>query len=103
MQVRQTQPAALLPGLKSGASYAKGLWLRLNGSPVEAGSPASAILATLPRPMQPDRDQRSARILQYSQSIDALEKRLQDTSKVLTCLPSAATWHERGCGTGTAG
>ena len=84
--MRDTQPEAWLPSLQSGASYAKGLWLRLNGSPVDAQSPTSAILATLPRPAQPDREQRSARILALSQRIDALEKRLQETSKASTWL-----------------
>ena len=80
--MRETQPDAWLVGLQSSASYAKGLWLRLNGSPVDSGQPASAILAALPRPTQPDREQRAAKILGLSQSIDALEKRLQETSKV---------------------
>ena len=75
----------MLGGLRSGASYAKGLWLRLNGSPVDSQQPSSAVLGLLPRPTQPDREQRSARILALSQSIDSLEKRLQENSKARRC------------------
>ena len=73
-------------GLRSGASYAKGFWSRLNGSPTEPGEPSSAVLSALPRPTKSDREQRASSIGILSQSIDALEKRLQDTSKV-GCWP----------------
>ena len=69
-------------GLRSGASSVKGFWLRLNGSPSEPGEPASAVLTALPLPTKSDREQRASSIAVLSQSIDALEKRLQDTSKV---------------------
>ena len=81
-QVRDTPPDRLLVGLRSGASSVKGFWLRLNGSPSEPGEPVSAVLTALPLPTKSDREQRASSIAILSQSIDALEKRLQDTSKV---------------------
>ena len=83
--MRDTPPDRLLVGLRSGASYAKGVWLRLNGNPTEPGEASSAVLSLLPRPSKPDREQRASSIAVLSQSIDALEKRLQDTSKVCKC------------------
>ena len=81
-QVAKTQPDAWLGGLRSGASYAKGLWLRLNGSPSDGGQSTSIILASLPRPSQPSAQLRASSIASRSQEIASLEKQLQETSKV---------------------
>ncbi|BDA41254.1 probable mitochondrial proton/calcium exchanger protein at C-terminar half [Coccomyxa sp. Obi] len=90
-KARATPVSAVVGGLSSGAAYAKGLWVRLNGggrrhsiggNTGEGGGNTSTLLPSqLPAPM-PTRAQRSAAIATLSKEIDALEQKLQEASKV---------------------
>ncbi len=87
--------SAVVGGLSSGAAYAKGLWVRLNGGgrrhsigghTGDGGGNASALLPSqLPAPV-PTRAQRSAAIATLSREIDGLEQKLQEASKVPSLL-----------------
>lgn len=80
--------STVVGGLSSGAAYAKGLWVRLNGGGRRGGgntsggdAPGGPLPYGLPAPV-PTRAQRAAAIATLSRSIDALEQKLQEASKV---------------------
>ena len=82
---------ALVGGLKGSAAYAKGLWIRLNGGggggggahlrTVAAAGAGQEPRTQLPVPV-PRRAERAAATAALSRSIDALEQKLQEASKV---------------------
>ena len=78
MQARETPVTAVIIGLRGGASYARGLWDRLNGGgrrPERSGMPFG-----LPAP-RAQREARVAAIARLLRDINALEQRLQEASK----------------------
>ena len=79
---------ALVGGLKGSAAYAKGLWIRLNGGgggghvrTVAAAGAGQEPRTQLPVPVA-RRAERAAAMAALSRSIDALEQKLQEASKV---------------------
>ncbi|CAL8462025.1 g1556 [Coccomyxa elongata] len=90
-KARATPVSAVVGGLSSGAAYAKGLWVRLNGGGRRhsiggntgdgVGNTSALLPSQLPAPV-PTRAQRSAAIATLSREIDALEQKLQEASKV---------------------
>ena len=83
VQARTTPVSAVVGGISSTASYAKGLWDRLNGGGRRAvpGTAGLELPYQLPVPID-TRAQRAAAIAQLSRAIDALEQKLQEASKV---------------------
>ena len=76
-------------GAKVGADYVQGLWARLNGTALAVTSNGSVgawsgPLQDLPWP-RANPEARAGSITHLSHSIDALEKRLQEASKVCRC------------------
>lgn len=82
-QARATPVSTVVGGLSSGAAYAKGLWVRLNGGGRRGGGNAASgpLPYQLPAPVA-TRAQRAAAIAALSKDIDALEQKLQEASKV---------------------
>ena len=83
VQARTTPVSAVVGGISSTASSAKGLWDRLNGGGRRAvtGNAGLDLPYQLPVPID-TRAQRTAAIAQLSRAIDALEQKLQEASKV---------------------
>ena len=75
--------STVVGGLSSGAAYAKGLWVRLNGGGRRGGGNVASgpLPYQLPAPVA-TRAQRAAAIAALSKDIDALEQKLQEASKV---------------------
>ena len=89
-QARATPVTALVGGLRGSAAYAKGLWIRLNGGGGGGAGGHARMAATgagqepktqLPVPVA-RRAERAAATAALSRSIDALEQKLQEASKV---------------------
>lgn len=85
LQVRGTPLRTWAAGAKTGADYVQGLWKRLNGSAqqsmMEGLLNKQGPLKDLPWP-RADPEARAGAITSLSHSIDSLEKRLQEASKV---------------------
>ncbi|KAI3427991.1 hypothetical protein D9Q98_006379 [Chlorella vulgaris] len=78
-RVKQTSPEGVVEGLKSSASWARGLWNRLNGSPGQPlGKDAAPFGLPLPASTEEQRKQATA---QLNVQLDGLEKKLQEASK----------------------
>ncbi|KAK9908964.1 hypothetical protein WJX75_005261 [Coccomyxa subellipsoidea] len=82
-KARATPVSTVVGGLSSGAAYAKGLWVRLNGGGRRGGGNVASgpLPYQLPAPVA-TRAQRAAAIAALSKDIDALEQKLQEASKV---------------------
>ena len=75
-------------GVRTGADYIQGVWIRLNG-----GGRQLADIAGLPPGLQMppvDKDARAAATKAISLEISSLEKRLQESSKVKDTFSPAA-------------
>ena len=81
--MRETPIRRWAAGLKTGADYAKGLWLRLNGrgQPLDANNLLRGLPGGISLP-EPNREARLAAVKALSVDIDTLEKKLQEASKV---------------------
>ena len=84
-QVRGTPLRRWATGVRTGADYARGLWSRLNGT-APSHSPLWAVAADGPLKDLPwpraDPEARAGAIKDLSHSIDTLDKRLIEASKV---------------------
>ena len=84
VQSRATPVRSVVGGLSSSARYAKGLWVRLNGGGGHSARSGSASLGSrleLPLPVSA-RAERVHAVAALSRSIDSLEQKLQEASKV---------------------
>ncbi|KAL3132082.1 hypothetical protein ABBQ32_008692 [Trebouxia sp. C0010 RCD-2024] len=79
-RVRKTPVRRWLSGVRSGAGYVGGLWARLNGT-ARRESMANCLPEGLPYPSS-TREQSSGVLHALRVEIDALEKKLQDSSKL---------------------
>ena len=77
-RVRDTSPEVLIEGVQRSATWAAGLWGRLNGSAADGG--LSAAPSDLPLPTASD-GERAATVDALHGEIEELEKKLQEASK----------------------
>lgn len=79
-RVRKTSPEGFIQGFQQSASWARGLWDRLNGATDDAG--AAAVAAILPLPFPTKKSENSTIIEKLHTEINELESKLQEASKV---------------------
>lgn len=73
-RVRQTSPEGIVQGLKTSATYVRGVWNRLNGARLDGSDGAAPLGLPLPESTEAQRQQ----ILeQLHDEIEELEKKLQ--------------------------
>lgn len=77
-KVRESSPKDLVANVKAGATYAQGLWDRLNGG--EAGKIDKRLPEGLALPSS-TKEERQASISELSLEVSSLEKQLQEASK----------------------
>lgn len=77
-RVRETSPEGLIQGVQKSASWARGLWDRLNGSAYDGASSAAPSGLPLPSSFESDR---AAAVDALHGEIEELEKKLQEASK----------------------
>jgi hypothetical protein len=81
MQAVKTPVRRWAAGVRTGADYVQGVWVRLNGG----GRRADGVIAGLPAGLQmptASKEARAAATKALSLEISSLEKRLQESSKV---------------------
>ncbi len=77
-RVRETSPEGLIEGVQKSATWARGLWDRLNGSAYDGASSAAPSGLPLPSTLESDR---TAAVDNLHSEIEELEKKLQEASK----------------------
>lgn len=77
-RVRETSPEGLIQGVQKSATWARGLWDRLNGSAYDGASSAAPSGLPLPSTLESDR---AAAVDALHGEIEELEKKLQEASK----------------------
>lgn len=79
-RVRKTSPEGFIQGFQQSATWARGLWDRLNGATDDAG--AAVVAAILPLPFPTKKSENSTIIEKLHTEINELESKLQEASKV---------------------
>jgi len=79
-RVTKTSPEGFIQGFQQSASWARGLWDRLNGATDDSG--AAAVAAILPLPFPTKKSESTTVINKLHNEINELESKLQEASKI---------------------